>query len=89
MKYNLFIGSRSSNDGRRHSVPKNVSATNFINKSSMEGLIIPIGIISASSQLTASLDNRYVVCGTVEIDSYLDNFIFITSGSFTSTNGGY
>jgi hypothetical protein len=84
-KSNLFIdgvGDVNVNDGNRRSPAYSTPDPTFINKSSMEGLILPFGIISGSSQLTASLDVRYIVSGTINIDTYLDNHIFIGSGSF-------
>ena len=84
-KNNLFIdgvNDVSNNSISRRELPYSTPDPTFINKSSMEGLILPNGIISGSSQLTSSLDQRYIVCGTVNINSYLDNYIFIGSGSF-------
>jgi hypothetical protein len=81
-KNNLFIGSGDFNQG---SNSKRVIYPNarFLNKSSMEGLILPIGIVSGSSQLTSSLDDRYIISGSVvNVNTYLDNFIIVSSGSF-------
>jgi hypothetical protein len=85
MKSNLFIdgvNSFNERDGRRLQSKVKLPDPKFVNRSRMDELILPIGIISGSSQLTASFDQRYIVCGTVNIDSYLDNYIFISSGSF-------
>lgn len=81
-KNNLFIGSGEFNGG---SNSKKVIYPNarFLNRSSMSGLTLPFGIISGSDQLTSSLDDRYIISSsTVNVNTYLDNFIFVSSGSF-------
>jgi hypothetical protein len=85
MKSNLFIdgvNNFNEKDGRRLNSRIKLPDPRFVNRSCIDELILPFGIISGSSQLTASLDQRYIVCGTVNIDTYLDNHIFIGSGSF-------
>jgi hypothetical protein len=83
-KPNFFIDgvSDATNDGSRRLPAYSTPDVSFINKSSMVGLLLPFGIISGSSQLTASLDIRYMMSASVNVDTYLDNHIFITSGSF-------